>query len=104
MKESLGSASKPFLILSAPDFLPALKGEAFRTLTPSWSDHSMPSSSLMLVLKHYFRYFLPGKGSPRLNWGVNFVQLRVDRISDDAEIFANFILLCREYGIIFDFN
>jgi len=58
----------------------------------------------MLVLKHYFRYFLPGKGSPRLNWGVNFVQLRVDRISDDAEIFANFILLCREYGIIFDFN
>jgi len=33
MKESSGSTSQPFLILSASDFLSALKGEAFRTLT-----------------------------------------------------------------------
>jgi hypothetical protein len=33
MKESSGSASEPFLILSASDLLPAWKGEAFRTLT-----------------------------------------------------------------------
>jgi len=29
MKESSGSASKPFLILSASDLLPALKGEIY---------------------------------------------------------------------------
>jgi hypothetical protein len=29
---------------------------------------------------------------------------RVDEVSDNAEIFAHFILLCREYGIIFDFD
>jgi len=34
MIECSGSASKPFLILSASDLLLALKGEAFRTLTP----------------------------------------------------------------------
>jgi hypothetical protein len=34
MKESLGSASKPFLILSASNFLLAQKGEVFRLLNP----------------------------------------------------------------------
>jgi len=34
MIECLGLASKPFLILSTSDLLLALKGEAFRTLTP----------------------------------------------------------------------
>ena len=29
---------------------------------------------------------------------------RVDGVSNNAEIFAHFVLLCREYGIIFDFD
>lgn len=29
---------------------------------------------------------------------------RVDGVSNNAEVFAHFVLLCREYGIIFDFD